>query len=46
MRVLNVAETPTVLAVAIHDIGEYVRHSPRGKKYVGLCVHMLFLTLL
>jgi len=29
---LSTSENPTVLAIAAHDIGEYVRVNPRGKK--------------
>ncbi|XP_048451893.1 V-type proton ATPase subunit H isoform X4 [Rhincodon typus] len=35
-RLLEVSDDPQVLAVAAHDIGEYVRHYPRGKReYLG-----------
>lgn len=29
---LEVSKDPLVLAVASYDIGEYVRHNPRGKQ--------------
>lgn len=32
-RLLEVSDDPQVIAVAAHDIGEYVRHYPRGKRY-------------
>lgn len=31
IRLLEASNEPMVLAVAAHDIGEYVRHYPRGK---------------
>uniref|UniRef100_A0A4W3JGD6 V-type proton ATPase subunit H n=1 Tax=Callorhinchus milii TaxID=7868 RepID=A0A4W3JGD6_CALMI len=31
-RLLEVSDDPQVLAVAAHDVGEYVRHYPRGKR--------------
>ncbi|KPM05229.1 V-type proton ATPase subunit H-like protein [Sarcoptes scabiei] len=31
IRLLEASKEPMVLAVAAHDIGEYVRHYPRGK---------------
>ncbi|KAG9347996.1 hypothetical protein JZ751_004015, partial [Albula glossodonta] len=30
-RLLEVSDDPQVIAVAAHDVGEYVRHYPRGK---------------
>ena len=33
-NVMETSQEPVVLAVATHDIGEYVRHYPRGKKLV------------
>uniref|UniRef100_A0A8C9WHY2 V-type proton ATPase subunit H n=1 Tax=Scleropages formosus TaxID=113540 RepID=A0A8C9WHY2_SCLFO len=33
-RLLEVSEDPQVIAVAAHDIGEYVRHYPRGKRVI------------
>ncbi|XP_048959860.1 V-type proton ATPase subunit H isoform X4 [Vulpes vulpes] len=35
-KLLEVSDDPQVLAVAAHDVGEYVRHYPRGKReYLG-----------
>lgn len=34
IRLLSDSSDPTVLAVASHDIGQYVKHYERGKKYV------------
>lgn len=34
LRLLEQSKEPLVLCVAAHDIGEYVRHYPHGKKYV------------
>lgn len=31
-KLLEVSDDPQVLAVAAHDVGEYVRHYPRGKR--------------
>lgn len=31
VRLLEVSKEPLVLSVAAHDLGEYVRHYPRGK---------------
>ncbi|KAJ8279792.1 hypothetical protein COCON_G00068580 [Conger conger] len=33
-RLLEVSEDPQVIAVAAHDVGEYVRHYPRGKRVI------------
>ena len=30
---MEVSDDPQVIAVAAHDVGEYVRHYPRGKRY-------------
>jgi len=35
VKILKEANDPTVLAVAIHDVGQYVRHYERGKKIVA-----------
>lgn len=35
-KLLEVSDDPQVLAVAAHDVGEYVRHYPRGKRYGNL----------
>ncbi|CAJ0557981.1 unnamed protein product, partial [Mesorhabditis spiculigera] len=32
VQLLETASDPLVLCVAAHDLGEYVRHYPRGKK--------------
>ena len=34
VRLLDTSKESLVLSVAAHDIGEYVRHYPRGKQYV------------
>ena len=34
--VLQESQNPVAIAVAAHDLGEYVRYYPRGKKYVGI----------
>lgn len=40
--VLEESQNPVAIAVAAHDIGEYVRYYPRGKKYVlHVIVHNL-----
>lgn len=39
---LEVSKDPLVLAVASYDIGEYVRHNPRGKQSV-LLSHVLII---
>uniref|UniRef100_A0A3P9K8H3 V-type proton ATPase subunit H n=1 Tax=Oryzias latipes TaxID=8090 RepID=A0A3P9K8H3_ORYLA len=33
-RLLEVSDDPQVIAVAAHDVGEYVRHYPRGKRVI------------
>uniref|UniRef100_G1NEI8 V-type proton ATPase subunit H n=1 Tax=Meleagris gallopavo TaxID=9103 RepID=G1NEI8_MELGA len=33
-KLLEVSDDPQVLAVAAHDMGEYVRHYPRGKRVI------------
>uniref|UniRef100_A0A8C5I9I1 ATPase H+ transporting V1 subunit H n=1 Tax=Gouania willdenowi TaxID=441366 RepID=A0A8C5I9I1_GOUWI len=33
-RLLEVSDDPQVIAVAAHDVGEYVRHFPRGKRVI------------
>ncbi|KAF8636522.1 hypothetical protein AX17_003335 [Amanita inopinata Kibby_2008] len=35
IKLLNESHDPTVLAVAAHDIGQYVKHCDRGKKLVA-----------
>ena len=32
VSVLNESQNPVAIAVAAHDLGEYVRYYPRGKK--------------
>ena len=34
MGLLKSSNDPTVLAVAVHDVGQYVKHYEQGKKYV------------
>lgn len=34
VHLLEKSNDPVVLAVACYDVGEYVRHYPRGKQYV------------
>lgn len=34
LRLLNESNDPVVLAVAAHDVGQYVKHYDRGKKWV------------
>ena len=34
VKILKESDDPTVLAVAVHDIGQYVKHYERGKKSV------------
>lgn len=34
IQLLETASDPTVLAVAAHDVGEYVRHFPKGKDII------------
>uniref|UniRef100_A0A0K8RAI9 Putative vacuolar h+-atpase v1 sector subunit h n=1 Tax=Ixodes ricinus TaxID=34613 RepID=A0A0K8RAI9_IXORI len=33
-KLLEVSDDPQVLAVAAHDVGEYVRHYPRGERVI------------
>lgn len=33
-KILELSDDPQVLAVAAHDVGEYVRHYPRGKRVI------------
>lgn len=35
MGLLKDSQDPLVLAVASHDIGQYVKHYERGKKYIS-----------
>jgi V-type H+-transporting ATPase subunit H len=34
IKILEVAQDPLILCVASHDVGEYVRHYPRGKNVI------------
>lgn len=34
IKLLSESHDPTVLAVAAHDVGQYVKHYERGKKSV------------
>lgn len=34
VRLLNESRDPVVLAVAVHDVGQYVKHCDRGKQCV------------
>jgi len=34
VKLLETSRDPLILSVAAHDIGDYVRHYPRGKTYV------------
>jgi V-type H+-transporting ATPase subunit H len=47
IKLLNEASDPLVLAVAVHDVGQYVKHYERGKKsvlvYSSICIHPLTL---
>ena len=36
IRLLNDSNDPVVLAVASHDVGQYVKHYERGKKSVTI----------
>ena len=36
--VLDESQNPVAIAVAAHDLGEYVRYYPRGKKYVHMYI--------
>lgn len=36
VELLDNSQDPLVLAVASHDIGQYVKHYERGKKYILL----------
>jgi V-type H+-transporting ATPase subunit H len=44
LRLLEQSKEPLVLCVAAHDIGEYVRHYPHGKKYVKSLFNLSFAT--
>ena len=34
MRLLESSDDPIIKAVACHDLGEFIRHYPRGRPYV------------
>ena len=34
IKLLNDSQDPVVLAVAVHDLGQYIKHYKQGKKYV------------
>lgn len=34
IKLLNEAHDPIVLAVAVHDVGQYIKHYKQGKKCV------------
>lgn len=38
IKILEVQSDTLALCVAVHDIGEYVRHYPRGKKFVFMFI--------
>jgi len=42
VKLLETSRDPLILSVAAHDIGDYVRHYPRGKTYVRfiLCIFL------
>lgn len=40
VKILNDSIDPNVLAVAAHDIGQYVKHYERGKKSVHLNISL------
>lgn len=42
-RLLEVSDDPQVIAVAAHDVGEYVRHYPRGKRYIFSLTFIIFI---
>ena len=42
VAILEESRNPTAIAVASHDIGEYVRYYPRGKRWAQcVCVRVL-----
>jgi V-type H+-transporting ATPase subunit H len=45
LRLLKEATDPTVLAVATHDVGQYVKHYDRGKQSVLFTFMRFFLTI-
>lgn len=45
LRLLDQSKEPLVLCVAAHDIGEYVRHYPHGKKFVKSFENEIFMEI-
>ncbi|KAF1528265.1 V-type proton ATPase subunit H, partial [Eudyptula minor] len=45
-KLLEVSDDPQVLAVAAHDVGEYVRHYPRGKRFFFFLYFILLTSIL
>lgn len=47
VTILQESQNPVAIAVAAHDLGEYVRYYPRGKRYVlwgrGMKIHEILL---
>ena len=39
VTILQESQNPVAIAVAAHDLGEYVRYYPRGKKWVEYYLH-------
>jgi len=39
---MGTSTNPLVLAVAAHDIGQYAKYYPAGKKYVSFSFLLLF----
>ena len=42
IKLLKETKDPIVLAVAVHDLGQYVKHYERGKKYVSPTYSLMF----
>jgi len=42
VKLLETSRDPLILSVAAHDIGDYVRHYPRGKTYFSYNSVFLF----
>lgn len=42
IHLLDTSKDTLVLSVASYDIGEYVRHNPRGKQYVYSAIELPF----
>jgi len=43
VHLLRTSQTPLVLSVACHDVGEFIRFHPRGRQYVVVVVFVLLL---